>query len=647
MRKRVKLGVLGTILLLLLFNGFSAVSAANVYNITDESYSNYFNSSGYINDMNIQSGDVLDCYGTFTNRDMYIDRPLNITSSTKTGKIVNGTITILPSGSWTNITDLAFNNINHNGADCPGTIVLDGAEGCTVANSTIVTNQTGDNSYGVHLVGSNNVNIVGNSITTTGDAVTHGIFLEKSNDNEIRSNNIQTTGNEPENGVFNLEFPTLGIYLKNSSDNVISGNAITTSAENNSVASINLYYNSNNNKIIDNSVKTTGEGYVYGLTIYQCIKPSSSASLSTGNVFSGNNIKTYGNGYSDSVNLGWYSSNTTAENNTIFTSADAYAYGLVMIGSFDSTFRGNNVTTESNINYGATLEDESNNNSLIGNNFVGTGKYSLGIALCDSGNNTLNRNDINVNGDVNADPQTVYDHSDPIPATTVGVYMVSGSKNNAATDNKIISNGKYAVDTSTVTNSTITGNCLVSAASSKMGDGAVNSASDNILSGNYGMEPVAGFSVNINQTTLSVQFNNTSSFATSYEWNFGDESTSSEQNPSHTYIKPGSYTVTLKATGPDGSNSAVTRMVVGTPESMSAESGTSTGSFTGSSPSGDSGQANRTPSWFSNSDTAPVNAVEVTKMSKVPMQRTGVPISGLTLAVLAVLGGLGISKRRE
>jgi len=35
-------------------------------------------------------------------------------------------------------------------------------------------------------------------------------------------------------------------------------------------------------------------------------------------------------------------------------------------------------------------------------------------------------------------------------------------------------------------------------------------------------------------------------------WNFGDGSTSNEQNPSHTYIRPGNYTVTLNVTGRGG-----------------------------------------------------------------------------------------------
>jgi len=49
--------------------------------------------------------------------------------------------------------------------------------------------------------------------------------------------------------------------------------------------------------------------------------------------------------------------------------------------------------------------------------------------------------------------------------------------------------------------------------------------------------------------TLSVQFYDLSNpFPTTWHWDFGDNTTSTEQNPIHTYAQPGIYTVTLETT---------------------------------------------------------------------------------------------------
>jgi len=54
---------------------------------------------------------------------------------------------------------------------------------------------------------------------------------------------------------------------------------------------------------------------------------------------------------------------------------------------------------------------------------------------------------------------------------------------------------------------------------------------------------------------LSVQFTDQSTgHITSWVWNFGDGSTSAQQNVTHTYTAPGSYTVNLTASGPGGSD---------------------------------------------------------------------------------------------
>ena len=69
--------------------------------------------------------------------------------------------------------------------------------------------------------------------------------------------------------------------------------------------------------------------------------------------------------------------------------------------------------------------------------------------------------------------------------------------------------------------------------------------------------PVAEFSATplIGNAPLFTTFTNASSEADSYEWDFGDSTTSTLENPTKTYIAIGTFDVTLTATGPNGVDS--------------------------------------------------------------------------------------------
>ncbi len=66
----------------------------------------------------------------------------------------------------------------------------------------------------------------------------------------------------------------------------------------------------------------------------------------------------------------------------------------------------------------------------------------------------------------------------------------------------------------------------------------------------------------VNQAT---DFNNTSTFndgtITGYSWTFGDNGTSTEQNPSHIYATAGLFNVTLSATGDNGCSASLTQEI--------------------------------------------------------------------------------------
>ncbi len=78
-------------------------------------------------------------------------------------------------------------------------------------------------------------------------------------------------------------------------------------------------------------------------------------------------------------------------------------------------------------------------------------------------------------------------------------------------------------------------------------------------------EPTASFTSNENGNV--VDFNNTSTNADTYLWMFGDGETSIEENPSHTYVNDGTYTITLEATNTCGTVTIQETITILTPVS--------------------------------------------------------------------------------
>ena len=76
--------------------------------------------------------------------------------------------------------------------------------------------------------------------------------------------------------------------------------------------------------------------------------------------------------------------------------------------------------------------------------------------------------------------------------------------------------------------------------------------------------PTANFDYDF-YDNFEIDFYNSSSNATSYSWSFGDGQSSTEEEPSHRYSRPGTYTVTLTARNSKGSHQATAQITITNP----------------------------------------------------------------------------------
>lgn len=75
-----------------------------------------------------------------------------------------------------------------------------------------------------------------------------------------------------------------------------------------------------------------------------------------------------------------------------------------------------------------------------------------------------------------------------------------------------------------------------------------------------GAPPTTSFSFEIDGSTVA--FTNNTINGDTYSWDFGDNNTSMEESPTHTYATDGNYTVVMTATNANGTSQATTNLVI-------------------------------------------------------------------------------------
>ncbi len=120
------------------------------------------------------------------------------------------------------------------------------------------------------------------------------------------------------------------------------------------------------------------------------------------------------------------------------------------------------------------------------------------------------------------------------------------------------------------------GTYTVKLTSSNYGGSNATTKTDYITVTSTESAPVANFTTDPNsgRVPLTVHFTDTSAGSvSSWRWNFGDGGTSTEQNPTHTYVTRGSNNVNLTATGPGGSNTATLPVTISAPLTANSYNG--------------------------------------------------------------------------
>ncbi len=145
---------------------------------------------------------------------------------------------------------------------------------------------------------------------------------------------------------------------------------------------------------------------------------------------------------------------------------------------------------------------------------------------------------------------------------THGAVILNNITNSGTTTTANLSRPIYADESPTLSYSTSTGTFSDSASAPNYVVGFTNKSIINNSNQNFNHPPQADFVFSTSSDPL-VSFINSSSDSdgplTQFSWLFGDGSTSSLENPTHTYVLNGNYTVTLTVTDNAGAQASTTK----------------------------------------------------------------------------------------
>lgn len=305
-------------------------------------------------------------------------------------------------------------------------ILLDNVKGCSITNNNIQLSSF-DNGYGIYVSESSNNRILNNIVKVKAEGLAFAVMLYDSRNNTLRNNDILVNGTSKPHlydssikvdssiSVDDYEatgmdipevYKTYGIILFYSSSNDIGYNNINATSgvtkyytaieeSTNSIVGIDLYYESNNNKVHHNNVNVTAKDpYLYGLGVLGA-ETGHRDQISANNSFTDNKVRVNGTYYAAGIIAGYNSINTTMARNKIICESTNVSYGAILEGADYTKFYQNNVSCNSRVNY--LIEGYDADYSRIYDNRITYGDKALvvrAVSLYHSNNNKIENNEV-------------------------------------------------------------------------------------------------------------------------------------------------------------------------------------------------------------------------------------------------------------
>ena len=388
------------------------------YYLNESNFISFFDEDGYIKEDFAYSNLIFQ--GDFSNKRIIVNKPANLISDS--ARLYDSVIKIESSKVLVD----GFAIINKN----PGNIeenhrfaiLLDNVRNVSVINNNIKLNSY-DSGYAIYLSESVNNTIFNNTIDLKADKLTFGIILYDSNENSIQNNSIKVNGTddphqyestikvdtsisvddyEADGMIIPEVYKTYGIISFYSSSNDIGYNTIkgysgltkyylAVKESTNSIVGIDLYYDSNYNKVHHNNVVVSAKDpYLYGLGVLGA-ETGKRDQFATNNSFTNNVVFVNGTYYAAGIIAGYNSINTTMANNTIVCFSNNVSYGVILEGAEKSLIDSNYVISRSRINY--VVEGYDTDYNVISNNTLNAyGQYVGDVSLFNSKHNSITKN---------------------------------------------------------------------------------------------------------------------------------------------------------------------------------------------------------------------------------------------------------------